>query len=375
MFNQKEFLSQLEKIVNTDSGSRNPSGIRKVADILEEIMQKKGLHTKQIHLSDETGPLLVGENKKDATHYDAVLIGHMDTVYNGHSATNYPMRVEGNNIYGLGVSDMKGCVLTGLHSLDLLTKEEMDKLSICFLINPDEEIGSNYSQDHIEKYAKRSKCVLVMESSQDRNSIVAQRKGLDILKVEFHGKSCHASVPWKGNSAIIELANFVKKMETIVNFDKGMTFNPGIITGGTANNVVADYACLTFEFRFFDMDSHATMAAKVQSFVDNPTDKNIKITMTKQSFTHPMHNNEKSMWLEKLVLESGKQISQDLKSIVSGGGSDGNFTSKIGIPTIDGLGPEGTGFHNPELEVLHLDAVPLRVNLIKQVLLNLSNIK
>ncbi|MDR0483779.1 MAG: M20 family metallopeptidase [Alphaproteobacteria bacterium] len=372
MFNQDKFLQQLKELISIDCGTYTPSGVTKIANILEGYFKEVGFTTKQIKISDKVGPLLIATNKENATTFDAVIIGHMDTVYAEGLVAKHPMRVEGNNIFGLGSIDMKSGILTALHTIYALDKNVLDNLSLCFICNPDEEISSIYSQDYMSDYIKKARSALIMESAGNPDSIVTKRKGISRFHVKFKGKPAHASTPNLGLSAVIEMANFILKLEEFNNEKMQTTTNVGIAKGGEAGNVVPDIAELDFEIRYFDMDSQKVMMEKINDFISKPTLKGIEIELEQLSFKPPMNNDESSKWLEDLVLESATKAGNKLNIISSGGGSDGNFTSYLGTPTIDGLGPVGGYWHNAEKEFLDLSSVEPKINTFKNILISLK---
>ncbi|MDR2008157.1 MAG: M20/M25/M40 family metallo-hydrolase [Alphaproteobacteria bacterium] len=373
MFNQEEFIAQLSELISIDCGTYTPAGVNKIANILEGYFKEIGFYTKQIKVSDKVGNLLIATNQENPTHFDAVLLGHMDTVYAEGLVAKHPMRIEGNNIFGLGSIDMKSGILTGLHTVYALDKSILDKLSICFICNPDEEISSIYSQDFMGEYIKKAKCSLVLESAGKADAIVNKRKGISRFHVSFKGKSAHGSTPKEGLSAVIEMANFILKLEEFNNEAAQTTVNVGIARGGDAGNVVPENAELDFEIRYFDMDSQKVMMDKVESFVKNPSVKGVEITLEQLSFKPPMNNGAESQWLEDLVVAAALTAGNKLNVIASGGGSDGNYSSYLGIPTIDGLGPVGGYWHNAEREVLFLDSVEPKIDTLKNVLVKLSS--
>ncbi len=375
MFNKDKFLLQLKELIDIDCGTYDVEGVSKIANILEGYFKDVNFTTKQIKVSDKVGPLLIATNKPNVDYYDVVIIGHMDTVYKKGMVAKYPMRVEGNNVHGLGSIDMKSGLLIAFHTFYDLDKEVLDNLSLCFLCNPDEEISSVYSESFMESYIKRAKCALVMESAGFPDAIVNKRKGISRFTAKFKGLSAHASVPSEGASAIEEMSHFVLRLAEITNKELDTTMNVGKVNGGTACNVVSDYAELEFEIRYFDMDSQKSMIEKINSFIANPITKGVSIELIQDSFKPPMNNGSESQWLENIILESAKESGQKLDVISSGGGSDGNFSSYLGVPTIDGLGPLGMGWHNPDLEVLYLDSIQPKIDVLNKVLMKLNSRK
>ena len=375
MFNKDKFLSQLGELINLDCGTYNVKGVEKVADILETYFKEINFTTKRIAISDKVGPLLIATNKPDANEYDAVLIGHMDTVYEEGMVAKYSMRVEGNNVHGLGSIDMKSGILTALHTIYAMDKSVLDELSLCFICNPDEEISSKYSEEFMKEFILKAKCALVMESAGQADAIVNKRKGISRFNVTFKGLSAHASTPWEGASAIEEMSHFILKLNEFNNKEKDTTMNVGTVTGGTAGNVVPDIASLEFEIRYFDMDSQKSMMEKINSFVAKPTINGVSIELNQVSFKPPMNNGAESQWLEDLVLAAAHEAKCKLEVISSGGGSDGNFSSYLGVPTIDGLGPVGKGWHNADIEVLYMDSVEGKINTLNNILTKLKDRK
>lgn len=375
MFNKDKFLLQLKELINLDCGTYNVEGVTKIADILEGYFKEINFTTKRVQISDKVGPLLIATNKPDVDYYDAVIIGHMDTVYEKGMVAKYPMKVDGNNVYGLGAIDMKSGILTALHTIYDLDKNVLNNLSLCFICNPDEEISSKYSEPFMEDDIKKAKCSLIMESAGIANAIVNKRKGISRFTAKFKGLSAHASVPSLGASALDEMAQFILKVAILNNEELERTTNIGKAYGGTACNVVSDYAEVDFEIRYFDIDSHDDMMKKLKDIVANPTTKGVTIELVQNAFKPPMNNREDSVWLEEIILSSAIESRQKLDIIASGGGSDGNFSSYLGIPTIDGLGPVGDGFHNADLEVLYLDSIQPKIDVLNKVLTKLKDRK
>jgi glutamate carboxypeptidase len=371
MFNKARFLEELSSLINIDCGTYNPAGTTKIANTLQKRFENLGFFTQIINVGNKVGPLLVAYNKKDAPHYDALLIGHMDTVYDEGLVATHQMRVEGNKIFGLGSIDMKSGILQGIYAIESLGKEVLEKLSLCFVCNPDEEISSIYSADEISKFAKKAKCALVLESAGADGIFINKRKGIARFNAKFHGKSAHASTPKEGISAVKELANFILCLEEFNNDAKETTFNVAPISGGGATNVIPDYAEMGFEVRFFDVKHYEEMKKKIDFFSNNPKQDGAKIIIEQVSFKPGLVNNEQTNWIEELTLNAAKKVGLNFKLESSGGGSDGNEISYLGVPTIDGIGPVGEYWHNADLEALFIDSVPSRIELTKQILLDL----
>lgn len=164
------YLKQLEELVNIDSGSRNAAGITKVAQKLSGWYRDLGWNVETIPLGEETGPVLLITNRP-SDHYDAMFIGHMDTVFPDGTAAKRPFRIEGENYYGPGVGDMKNGDTAMYHIAANLPREVLDKLSIAMVYNPDEEIGSVYSRETTDAIGRKADHIFVMESAGQKGTL------------------------------------------------------------------------------------------------------------------------------------------------------------------------------------------------------------
>ncbi|MFL1780376.1 M20 family metallopeptidase [Candidatus Hepatincolaceae symbiont of Richtersius coronifer] len=365
--NEKQFLKDLQELVNIDCGTYTPKGVNLVVDKLIKHFTQMQYFTKRIELSKEVGPLLIAYNKKDADCYDAIIIGHTDTVYQEGTVKDHKMEVKDNKAYGLGTIDMKAGLLLAIYAVKTLPQDLQD-LSLCFIFNPDEEISSIYSEQEILKLAKKSKCALVVEAPETEGYIVTKRKGIARFVVSFTGKAAHASVPSHGASAIMELANFILRLKVFNNDKLNTTFNVSPIKGGTAVNVVAENAYLEFEIRFLSDKEYQTMYNKIRDFENTPITEGVKIVISQLSFKPALNNSEENQWIEEIGLAAGKKLGMPLEKLTSSGGSDGNSISYAGVPTLDGLGPIGYGWHNATLECLHINTLKPKMLLLQQIL-------
>lgn len=220
MFKEDDFIKDLKALTSIDCGTQNVAGVNKVADTLEVVFKDwLNFHVKRVTVSKEAGDVIIATNKKDAESFDVLLLAHMDTVYPNIAAEN-PLRIENGKAYGLGSLDMKSGLLQGMYALKGLEQKDLDNLSVCFLCNPDEEIGSVYSENTIVEYAKKSKCALILESSETGTSLVNSRFGIARMQANFKGRAAHGSTPELGVSAIQELANFTLKVSKLHNKKK-----------------------------------------------------------------------------------------------------------------------------------------------------------
>ena len=375
MFDKNKYLKELEFLVNLNCGTYNKEGVNNIINYLKSRLTSLNFSCKTITVDSKVGDFLYATNTPNRSNYDAVLIAHLDTVYNAVDFHYYPFKLdEKNNLaYGLGVSDMKAGVLSIIYSIESLSQEELDKLSICLIFNPDEEISSIYSKSHIKEIAKDARCILVTESSESSNTLVNQRKGIARYKCIFNGIASHGSTPYKGASSILEASNFILSLERFNKQDSQTTTNTGYIKGDGLINVVPDFTEIGFEIRFNNIDEYNLMHKEIFDLTMTPKNSSIKIKIEQLSFTPPLYNKD-AKWLEDIALLSAKAANLDLHFTSSNGATDGNHLSLLGIPVLDGLGPYGNNFHNKEKEYLDFNTVSPRITLITNILKNLISL-
>ncbi|ELU03035.1 hypothetical protein CAPTEDRAFT_208515 [Capitella teleta] len=301
-----------------------------------------------------------------------MLIGHLDTVFPEGTVAEWSLSQDGENAYGPGVADMKSGQLNMFKALSQLPEDVADRLSICVCMNPDEEIGSIYSGDWLKGIASKSRYVLVAEAARADGSLVKARKGMASYKIEFKGKAAHAgNEPEKGISSITELAHWITTLNQETNFEIGTTLNFGVVKGGSAGNVVPDYASTVLDIRFWDNDDYARLEQKIQQMLENPSLQGIETELTREAHKPAFTPNEGSEKLMALIEKTGQDMGLDITWQAVGGGSDANLTGSLGVPTIDGLGPIGGAMHSRN-EFLVLDSIEPRLTLLRNVLINLA---
>ena len=245
------YLKQLEELVNIDSGSRNAAGITKVAQKLSGWYRDLGWNVETIPLGEETGPVLLITNRP-SDHYDAMFIGHMDTVFPDGTAAKRPFRIEGENYYGPGVGDMKNGDTAMYHIAANLPREVLDKLSIAMVYNPDEEIGSVYSRETTDAIGRKADHIFVMESAGQKGTRHCfARKGSLSYELEFHGQAAHAGgSPELGKNVMLAVGTAILNLYAIPRHSAGASrVNVGTVVAGSGRNVIADEAKMEIEVR------------------------------------------------------------------------------------------------------------------------------
>lgn len=373
-FDLNEYLSELELLVNIDSGSRVPGGTAKVADYFERKYVELGLDVKRTATNDFGAPMLEIRNSSEVDRLDLLLMGHMDTVFPDGEAVRCPFHIDGEFAYGPGVADMKSGLLSTYYLVKNLIENGVD-IDFCVLINSDEEISSVDSQQRISEVASRSDVTFVMEPGRKNGAYVNERKGLARYRVEVQGVAAHAGIaPQDGANAINEAAHMIFEMESLNHYEIGTSVNVGKISGGTSANVVCDFVECMVDTRFDSIEEHHKIEETFRSFVEKPRNPRTTVTITREGFRPPMCKTEKTENLMRLMNEKGAELGIDMKWTKTGGGSDGNFAAFVGSTVIDGAGPVGDGAHSPK-EVMKIDTIEPRLRILYETVLMLTKQK
>ncbi|HEY8179290.1 MAG TPA: M20 family metallopeptidase [Candidatus Limnocylindria bacterium] len=364
------YLAELEALVNIDCGSFTPAGVNRVADHVAASLEELGARVERIPhaaAADEPqlGDLIIGHLPGDGAR--RLLIGHMDTVFDEGTAAARPYTVEGDRARGPGASDMKGGLLSGLHALAAL-HETGERPAITFVANPDEEIGSIFSGAHIRRLAPDHDVSLVLECARASGAIVSARKGIADLELTFRGRAAHAGVePEKGRSAILAAARQVVVLHELNGRWPGVTLNAGVIAGGTRPNVVPAECRVQLDMRVAAADTFDTARAEVERLVaDSPVD-GVTCNIRELAAHRPMERTKATARLAELAIAIAGELGFELTEAATGGASDANTTSGLGVPTLDGLGPIGGDDHSAD-EWLDLASVVPRTTLLASLI-------
>ncbi|WP_158174865.1 M20 family metallopeptidase [Grimontia hollisae] len=371
-FDVNAYLEELRPLIDLDCGTLTVEGIEKVADMMAaKYEQMGGWHIKRVDCGI-AGPGLEIRNKPDSDVIDLMLIGHMDTVFPVGTAAKRPMTFDEKRAYGPGVSDMKSGLLNIVYALRDIDPAVLEKMSVCVCMNPDEEIGSLHSGSWLKSVAENARTVLVAEAARADGSLVKARKGMARYKMTFNGKAAHAgNEPQKGRSAISEMAHWIVAINDMTNFESGTTLNVGVVNGGAGANIVPEHAEAIVDVRFWDNDEYDAIHQKIHAMTETPFIDGVSIVLEREAYKPSMVPSDKTEALMALVEETGRELGIDITWQAVGGGSDANLTAVLGIPTLDGLGPVGAGFHSDD-EYLELDSIAPRIELLKRVITKLA---
>jgi glutamate carboxypeptidase len=296
-----------------------------------------------------------------------LVLGHYDTVYPTGTLAKMPFRVSGRKAYGPGTFDMKAGIVQALFALNALRELRVPvEKRVVFLWTSDEEIGSTTSRRLIEEQAQRSDAVFVLEPSLGpRGLLKTSRKGVGEAHLTVHGRASHAGLaPEKGINAIHELAAQIAHIEKWNNLQRGVTINADIVSGGSRTNVIADRAAATLDVRAW---RHADMhALEKRLHALKPMHRGAKLEI-RGGFDRPPLERKHSAALFARAKTIARQLGFSLGEAAAGGGSDGNFTAALGVPTLDGLGAVGDGAHATHEHVV-VDRMPQRAALLAALL-------
>ena len=274
-----------------------------------------------------------------------MLLGHFDTVWPIGQLDRMPLREQDGRLYGPGIFDMKSGLAIGMLAVRaVLTHRTTTAPRIVMIWNTDEEIGSGTSRPIIEAEARRSDAVLVLEPSLPGGAAKTSRKGCGDFQLTVHGISAHAGIdPGKGASAIHELALQIAEVTQLQDLARGISVNVGVVSGGSRTNVVAERAQASIDVRVPTM---ADAAQVEQAFAAlKPRLKGTRLEIHGGVERPPLERSAHVVRLYERARAVAATLGRELGEGGTGGGSDGNFTAALGVPTLDGLGPRGDGAH------------------------------
>jgi len=288
-----------------------------------------------------------------------VIAGHLDTVWDhGTLAGPMPFRIEGAKAFGPGIYDMKAGSFMAFHSVrEILRQGTRTKRPITLLLTPDEEVGSPTSRAPIEQLAKGARAVLIPEPAGAGGACVTARKGVGRFEVAIQGVSAHAGGNWsEGRSAVVALARLITQVHALTDLAAGITTNVAPIWGGTRPNVIPPEAGCEIDLRVPTIAEGERLEALILGMAGTTDGITIRITggMNRPPFAETPAIVELYTRAKGFAAAHGYELPVQHR----GGGSDGNFTAALGVPTLDGLGCTGAGAHAPHEHILWPDLAP-----------------
>jgi glutamate carboxypeptidase len=376
------YMADLQRLVDIDCGSYTKAGVDQVGAWVQQAFAELGARVEVTPNAEPHGDTVAGIlGDGDADGPTVMLIGHMDTVFEPGTVAQRPFRTEGSRALGPGVSDMKGGLLAGLYALRALRAlgSEGGRVAdwlpvgrLVYVANPDEEIGSPVSTSVISAHAEDADVAFVLEGGRANGDFVSSRKGIMDLELRIAGRASHAGVePEKGRSAILEAAHKVQALHALNGRWPGVTVNVGVIRGGTRPNIVPPDALLQVDLRAIRRADLEAAEAAVRDIAASSTVPETTCEVRLMGRFWPMERLERAERLVHAAVGLAANLGFPLKDAATGGASDANTTSGLGVPSIDGLGPIGGDDHAPG-EYLELDSIVPRTALLAGLILSVG---
>ena len=358
---EPKLLEWIRQLVTLESPSDDKRAVDGCVEAVADIASGLGARVRR-HRQRAFGDVLElrfsvrgAAKKKDPP---MMLLGHLDTVWPLGTLARMPFRIADGRVWGPGTLDMKAGVAMAMTAIEILRTIGAEHRPIVMLLNSDEEVGSPVSRPITEKLARECAAVFVLEPAQGLGGAYkTARKGVGDYTVRVRGVAAHAGVDFqRGHSAIQELAHQLETIRTFTELDRGLTVNPGVIRGGTRTNVVAAEAEAEIDVRI----ARAKDAVRIDNRFRHlrVRDRGCVLEVEGGMNRPPMERSRVTVALFRRAQILAEGLGFRLEEAATGGGSDGNFTAAMGVPTLDGMGAVGEGAHASHESVLLKDLVP-----------------
>jgi glutamate carboxypeptidase len=360
---QTQMVETIQQLVEIESPSDVKAAVDRLGAVLASRFDDIGGKV-SFHPAEKSGNQLQVDFKASGSRgrKPVLLLGHMDTVYPIGTISKMPCCVAKGRVWGPGVLDMKSGIALGLHVMGALVKWGLSR-PVTLLLVSDEEVGSKSSRAITEGLARRAGAVLVLEPAHGLHGAVkTARKGVADYTIKVTGKAAHSGLDFEqGQSAVLELAKQICEIAKLVDLKRGITLNVGKISGGTRVNVVPAEATALLDLRVATARDGVRLERKLRGL--KPFNRKCKITVSGGFNRPPMERTAGIAGLYAQAREIAAGLGLNLKEAAVGGGSDGNFTAALRIPTLDGLGGVGEGAH-AEHESVVISELPRRAALL-----------
>jgi glutamate carboxypeptidase len=344
----EEIVQGIIEWVELESPSHERDAVNKMADKVADQCRAVGLEVERTPGEDGWGDLIRARGAGQREGEPGILVlSHIDTVHPiGTKEGDNKLRREGDKLYGPGTYDMKAGAYMAFYAYKHLVRlGEKPNLPVTFMFIPEEEVGSPYTRKHTEAEAAKAKYVLVTEPARDGGKVVVARKGVAGFTMKATGQPAHAGAKHEdGRSAIKEIARQILDIEALTDYERGVTLNVGLINGGTGVNVVPRECFIKIDMRVVSAEDGVEFEQKIHALTPYDPDVSLEIGGGMSHPPYPM--NEKIEALFETARAASLEHGLDLQyTNLTGGGSDGNFTGAMGVPTLDGMGADGAGAH------------------------------
>jgi glutamate carboxypeptidase len=379
-----EMLASLRRFVECESPSLQKAAADRCCALIAKEWRAAGAHVERLPNAQRGDHLRIVWQPSEARAMrptgQLLVLGHYDTVYASGTLRHMPFRVKGGKAYGPGVFDMKAGIVQALFAFRALRELQGASASasqaqlrkrVVFLWTSDEEIGSGTSRKLLEAEARRSDAVFVLEPAFGaRGLLKTSRKGVGEAELLVHGRASHAGLaPQDGVNAIHELALQISRVESWNDLQRGVSVNVDIVEGGTRTNVIADRARAVLDLRALRVADMRRIEKRLRGL--RPFNRGAKLEI-RGGFDRPPLERKMSATLFARAKTMADEIGVDLGECCAGGGSDGNLTAALGVPTLDGLGAVGDGAHSQD-EYVVVSKMAERAALIARILYQSSS--
>ena len=360
-----EMVEELRRLVELETPSGDEAALQEAAEVVKQRWRSLGAEV-TAHLAPGAGPHLEIRLPGPAELRPALVLGHLDTVYPRGTLQRQPFRLEGDRAYGPGTYDMKAGLVMMAWAVEALGACGLaTRRPLTFLVTADEEVGSRTSRPLIERWAPSCQFALVLEPAAPGGAAKTARKGVAQYRLSVTGQSAHAGNDyWRGISATVALAQAILQLVALSDRTTGTTVNVGVIGGGTRANVVPEQAWAEVDVRFF---TRAELDRVERALRELRLSNGARFEVTGGVNRWPLERTEAVVRLYEQARELAAQLGFKLGEVAVGGGSDGNITAELGLPTLDGMGADGEGAHSAG-EYVDLSSLPLRTALLARIL-------
>jgi len=358
-------LKLLNEMVQRESFTSEKASVDRLVDFMESHLHSRGASSVQRVAQAEVGDFLLAKWNDEAAGKPYLLLAHLDTVHPTKSKDSMPMKIEDGRFYGPGALDMKAGIVIALEAINALReRNQLPQRPIHFLLTTDEEIGSPFSEALIKEQARHCELVLVMEPATKEGAIKTWRKGGGKYSLTIDGRAAHAGIaPQEGINAIIEFAQQAVDINRLNDLKYGTSVSITLVEGGSAGNVIPAGVRAHIDTRVLTMDAMNRLHAALTSLY--PKMPGAKVNCVRERQRPPM---ERRPELFEKAAAIGDRHGLAIYEGGTGGGSDGNFTAAMGVPTLDGLGAHGDGAHAPHEHII-IDSLPRQAALIAALLM------
>ncbi|MBZ5551501.1 MAG: M20 family metallopeptidase [Acidobacteriia bacterium] len=362
---REQLVGMIGELVKMESPSDDKAAIDRLVDWLSRKFRSIGVTSKVHHVRGYGNHLRLGAGRG---RRQVFVLGHTDTVWPGGTLKMLPFTIEGNRARGPGIFDMKASIAAFYFALKAIRDLELETpRRIVALFDSDEEVGSHSSRSLILSEARKSDHVLVLEPSiSPHGGLKTARKGVGVFRLRVRGVAAHAGIAHEaGVNAIEELSRQVLRLQAMTNRRLGTSVNVGLITGGTRSNVVPAEAEIEIDVRVKTAREGERLTRRIYGL--RPLNPGAKLEISGGINRPPLERTARIAALFRRAEAIGRELGLRLSEGATGGGSDGNFTAALGVPTLDGLGVIGDGAHSVD-EFIQLDRLPERVALLTRLL-------